>query len=104
MARKNIKQTEIAEKVFDTYPQWVQARVKGHVPMTAAELLAIADYLDTDITEFAWAAKGGRPTPGGAQATPQWLPPKLHSILGEGQQTPAELRERGPLSVARQSA
>lgn len=85
MARKNITQTAIARDVFDTYSQWVQSRVKGHVPLTAAELLAIADYLETDIAQFAWAAKGGRPGPGGGELTVANTAPYLELLLGGGE-------------------
>lgn len=88
MARKNVTQTAIAEDVFDKYPQWVQARVKGYVPMTFAEALAIADYLDTNITELAWAAKGGRPTPGDGQPTVALIAPNLTLITGEADTSP----------------
>lgn len=65
MARQNITQTAIARNVLGTYPSKAQPRFKGLIPFTAAELLAIADYLDTDVVQFLAAAKGNRPTPFG---------------------------------------
>lgn len=88
MARKNITQTRLAEEVFDTYPQKIQSRVKGHVPLGAAELLAIADFLGTDVVKFLNAAKGEPPTPNTPRVSHQKFGVNLRLLRGTGLVTP----------------
>lgn len=66
MARQRVTQTELAREVFDTYAQFIQARVSGRVPFGAWELVRVADYLGVDVVKFLSAPKRRPPgdTPG----------------------------------------
>jgi transcriptional regulator with XRE-family HTH domain len=63
MARKQILQKDLSRAIGETDPSWISRRLSGSVPIDAATLLVIADYMDEDITAVMTRAKDNATNP-----------------------------------------
>jgi transcriptional regulator with XRE-family HTH domain len=57
MARKRILQQDLMRAIGVTDPSWISRRLSGKVPIDAATLMVVADYMDEDITQVMSRAK-----------------------------------------------
>src|SRR4249920_1485209 len=57
MAAKQIMQKDLMRALGVTDPSWISRRLSGTVPISAATLLVVADYMDEDITTVMSRAK-----------------------------------------------
>ena len=57
MAAKQILQKDLMRAIGVTDPSWISRRLSGSVPIDAATLLVVADYMDEDITAVMSRAK-----------------------------------------------
>ena len=57
MARKQILQKDLSRAIGETDPSWISRRLSGSVPISAATLVVVADYMDEDITAVMTRAK-----------------------------------------------
>jgi transcriptional regulator with XRE-family HTH domain len=57
MAAKQIMQKDLMRALGVSDPSWISRRLSGTVPISAATLLVVADYMDEDITQVMSRAK-----------------------------------------------
>lgn len=58
MAKKGIKQTDLAYNLFNAEPIQISNRLKGKCKLTAGEYMAICDYLDVPYCKFMTRERG----------------------------------------------
>jgi transcriptional regulator with XRE-family HTH domain len=57
MAAKRVMQKDLMRALGVSDPSWISRRLAGTVPISAATLLVVADYMDEDITAVMTRAK-----------------------------------------------
>jgi hypothetical protein len=82
MARRGVKQTQLAREKFGQSQQWLWDRISGRVPFSVTELIDVADYLGVDVVLFLVV---GRPNPTNGKGTVAYVAPYLASTNDNGQ-------------------
>lgn len=79
MAAKQILQKDLMRAIGVTDPSWISRRLSGTVPIDAATLLVVSDYMDEDIAQVMSRAKDRATNPClSHSARESAKPPQIH--------------------------